>query len=72
MPGGLHAPLSVVLTWKPNYVNPETRGDWIGPVVIALLGLTYIVVVLRLWTRFRIAKNPGIDDALIVFNLVSL
>jgi hypothetical protein len=67
---GIHPPISVVLTWKPNYVNPELRGDWIGPLTLGLLGLSYIVVGLRLWTRFRISKSPGIDDALIVFNMV--
>jgi hypothetical protein len=70
MPGGLHPPTSVIMTWKPNYVNPETRGAYIVPIVIVLLVLGYIVVGLRLWARFRISKSPGIDDALIIFNMV--
>lgn len=70
MPGGLHPPISVIETWRPNFVNPETRGWGIVVLVTLLLALTYIVVLLRLWARFVLAKNAGIDDALIIFNMV--
>lgn len=40
--------------------------------ICVLLALTYVVVGLRLWARLRIAKNPGIDDALIAFNMIPL
>jgi hypothetical protein len=68
----LHPPLSIVETWTPNYINPETGGKGVIIVVAALLGLTYVVVSMRLWARFVLAKNAGIDDALIVFNIVPL
>jgi hypothetical protein len=70
MPGGLHPPLSVILSWKPNYVDPVTRGPGMIVLVAVLLSLTYVVVALRLWARFRMAKNAGVDDALIIFNMV--
>ena len=72
MPGGLHPPISVIATWRPNYVDPETRGWGIVALVTVLLSLTYLVVLLRLWARFILAKNAGIDDALIIFNMVGL
>lgn len=72
MPGGLHAPISVLLTWRPNYVNPEMRDMKFLCFVAALLSTTYFVVGLRLWARFKLANNPGLDDLLIMFNLVGL
>jgi len=38
--------------------------------IAALLSTTYIVVGLRLWARFKLAKNAGMDDLIIIFNLV--
>ena len=35
-----------------------------------LLTCTYIVVGMRLWARLVVAKSGGIDDALIIFNMV--
>jgi hypothetical protein len=70
MPGGLHAPLSVLLTWKPNYVNPETRGTGLIVLIAVLLAIAYVVVCMRLWARFFITKSAGIDDGLILFNMV--
>jgi hypothetical protein len=70
MPGGLHPPPSVILSWVPDYVDPPTRGWAIVILVVILLFFTYLVVGLRLWARFGIAKNSGIDDVLIIFNMV--
>jgi hypothetical protein len=70
MPGGLHPPVSVIATWKPNYVDPETRGGGIVVMEIVLLAVCYAVVALRIWTRFFLSKSFGYDDALIIFNLV--
>jgi hypothetical protein len=72
MPGGLHAPISVMLTWRPNYVNPETRDMKIIILIAVLLSTTYFVVGLRLWARFKLANNAGVDDLLIMFNLFPL
>jgi hypothetical protein len=72
MPGGLHPPIAVILGWatKVNYVDPPSRGWSIVILCTVLLSCTYIVVGLRIWARFGLAKNGGIDDALIIFNMV--
>jgi hypothetical protein len=72
MPGGLHPPISVILSWatKVNYIDPPSRG-WTMPILVSvLLSFTYIIVGLRIWARFGIARNGGIDDALIIFTMV--
>jgi hypothetical protein len=70
MPGGIHPPPEVVASWKPNYVNPETRGGNIVVMEIILLAASYIIVALRIWTRIFQSKSFGWDDGLIIFNLV--
>jgi len=66
-----HPPPSVVATWPFNYTNPpETRGWGIIALFILMIVFAYLVVSLRIWARLRVSKNPGIDDALIVFNMV--
>jgi uncharacterized membrane protein YecN with MAPEG domain len=71
MPGGIHPPLEIVANWPvPNYTNPQTSGGYIVVLVLVLLALCYVVVLMRLWARFLLGKNAGIDDALIVFNMV--
>jgi hypothetical protein len=70
MPGGLHPPISVLLSWTPDAIDPPSRGWAIVILVVVLLSLTYLVVGFRLWARFGIAKNSGIDDWLIMFNMV--
>ncbi|KAF2404042.1 hypothetical protein EJ06DRAFT_505542 [Trichodelitschia bisporula] len=72
MPGGLYPPLDLIFSWTPNYVNPETRGWSLVILVCVLLGLVYIVVGLRLYARFILTKNSGLDDYFIIFNLVPL
>jgi hypothetical protein len=71
MPGGLHPPVEVVLSWKSNYANPVKHGHGLIVMECVLLGLCYIIVALRVYTRAYQAKYFGIDDALIVLNLVS-
>jgi hypothetical protein len=71
MPGGLHPPIDVIETWKFNYVDPETGGFYIVILVGVLLGLSYLAVFMRLVARLYLQKNFGIDDGLIVFNMVS-
>lgn len=72
MPGGLHPPLDVIATWTPNYKNPETHGQGVVILVIVLQVITWLVVFMRLWARFYLTKNRGIDDALIIFSMVCL
>jgi hypothetical protein len=70
MGGGLNPPMEVVLSWKSNYIDPVTHGKGLVIMEGVLLGLCYLAVGLRVYTRAITAKNFGIDDALIVFNLV--
>lgn len=70
MPGGLRPPVEVIGSWTINYVNPVHGGQYVVITTAVLLGLSYLVVILRLWARFRIAKSAGVDDALIVVNMV--
>ena len=70
MPGGLRPPFDVIASWTPNYTNPPTAGEGIVILTIVLLVITYVVVFMRLWARFYLTKNRGIDDALIIFNMV--
>ncbi|KAE9973881.1 hypothetical protein EG328_004167 [Venturia inaequalis] len=72
MPGGLHAPISVLQTWRPNYVDPEMRDMMFLCFIAALLASSYFVVALRLWARFKLTNNAGLDDLLILFNLFPL
>ena len=68
----LQPPPEVIVEFlsKANYVNPETRGEGIVVMEIVLLVLCFIVVALRVWTRAFQSKSFGIDDVLIIFNLV--
>jgi hypothetical protein len=69
---GLHPPVSVIATWSPNYTDPEIGGRYVIIVASVLLAFVYVVVALRVWARFHLAKNSGIDDYLIVTNLVCI
>ncbi|KIW66496.1 hypothetical protein PV04_05827 [Phialophora macrospora] len=56
-------------TWPPpNYVDPERRG---GPVLfITTCATTAVVVGLRLYSRLRLSKSVGLDDALLLAGFV--
>jgi hypothetical protein len=71
MPGGLHPPVEVIASWPFDYENFPTSGFYIVILVSVLLGLSYLVVFMRLISRLYIQKNFGIDDGLIIFNMVS-
>lgn len=72
MPGGIHAPLSVIATWpKPNFVNPEKRPNTI--LLIAFIGgpITIALMLVRLWVRIIHQRAPGWDDWMMVAASVS-
>lgn len=60
--GGLHPPAEVVASWpKPNHINPEERG-WEAPIALmVVLGITFLVYILRIWARLVISKSAGLD-----------
>jgi len=64
-------PLAVMAQWPiPNYVDPPTRGHGALIVNIVCMSLAFVVVMLRLYTRFRITCSAGVDDILIVIGLI--
>jgi hypothetical protein len=70
MPGGLRPPVELIASWPINYTEYPTGGSYVVIVSVVMLGLVYLVVFLRLWARFRLSNNGGVDDALIIFNMV--
>ncbi|CUS11174.1 unnamed protein product [Tuber aestivum] len=59
-------PPEVYLSWPaPNYVDPETRGPMLIVVPAVLVVISFLIVVLRLYTRFVLIRSPGPDDWLI-------
>lgn len=64
-------PLEVMAQWPtPNYIDPATRGHGAMIVSTVTMSLAFVVVMLRLYTRFRVTYSAGVDDILIVFGLM--
>ena len=72
MPGGIHPPPAVILSWTPNYVNPEKRGWAFPAAILAVYILTMIAVFFRLLARFVYLRNAGLDDAFIIVAVVGV
>jgi len=65
-------PLDVIATWPPaNYVNPVTRGKSLLVVNTLLLSVTTVVLLMRLWARWKLVHSLGFDDLLITVAWVS-
>lgn len=72
MPGGFNPPQSVIASWpEPNYIDPATRGY----ALIICLGIFLFVALLalaaRIWARFVLVRQAGLDDLLAVFAAIS-
>jgi hypothetical protein len=66
-------PISVILDWPPaNYTNPPTRSNAIIVTACILGPLTLLIVSARLWARFIIQRNAGLDDYLIALALIPI
>lgn len=64
-------PLEVMAQWPtPNYIDPPTHGHGVLIVNLVCITMALLVVMLRLYTRFRITCSAGIDDLLIVIGLI--
>jgi hypothetical protein len=71
MPGGLRPPPEVIASWPPaNTVNPEGRGTVTSIIAGVLSPFTFFVIFARLWVRFRLQRNAGWDDWLMIAALV--
>jgi hypothetical protein len=71
MPGGLHPPLEVIALWPaPNFVNPEGRGRVTSIIAGVLSPITFFMVFARLWVRFYLQRNVGLDDWLMIAAIV--
>lgn len=65
-------PTSVLKTWpKPNYVNPETRGNALIVFNSVFLVLMTIILGLRLYSRLIMKRWFGWDDFFIICAYVS-
>ncbi|KAF2666809.1 hypothetical protein BT63DRAFT_415909 [Microthyrium microscopicum] len=72
MPGGIHPPLEVILSWPARSDHPIRRGWGITIATIVLWAITILVVAGRLWARLKIQKIGGLDDLIIVIALIPL
>lgn len=58
-------------TWpKPNYINPETRGNSVIIIHSILYSLVVVVFGLRIFTRARISRCFGADDTFILIAMI--
>ncbi|KAF1950012.1 hypothetical protein CC80DRAFT_247354 [Byssothecium circinans] len=71
--GGIRPPPEVIESWpQPNYVNPETH-DWSGAIIcIAFLAISITVFTTRMWARYTITKNVGVDDWIVACAILPL
>ncbi|KAL6705108.1 hypothetical protein ACN47E_007367 [Coniothyrium glycines] len=67
MPGGLHPPIEVVLSWpKPNTENPERRPNTMNILAFVFGPITVCLLLARLWIRVFHQRNAGFDDWLML------
>jgi hypothetical protein len=66
-------PISVILSWpRPNYVDPDTRGDALLVVESIFLALSWIILSMRLYVRLFILRKTWYDDWIMVAAAVFL
>jgi hypothetical protein len=69
MPGGIHPPADVFLSWPKPSANPVRRGWDVFVLMVVLYTLALVVVGLRLRARYK-RKILGRDDTFIVLAMV--
>ncbi|KAK7545913.1 hypothetical protein IWX49DRAFT_485925, partial [Phyllosticta citricarpa] len=75
MTNGIVPPTELAIAWQTDMdIHPrgERRGNTVIIVVAVLLFTTLWILALRLWARFKVQANAGLDDILIVLAAVSL
>lgn len=71
MPGGFHPTKEVFLSWpKPNYIDPETKGNQLLVVTIISTILAIASVLARVWVRVGYQRQFGADDIMLVLCIV--
>lgn len=71
MPGGFHPTIAVIQAWpKPNYVDPETKGNQLLVVTIISTILAIASVLARVWVRIGYQHQFGADDVMLVLCMV--
>lgn len=65
MPGGIHPPLSVIETWRPNYIDPPTRAGLV-PALVVTTALALFILSARIFVRGYMQRNMGVDDWVIL------
>lgn len=71
MPGGFHPPKDVILEWpKPNYIDPETKGNELLVVTIISTILSVATIITRIWVRVGYQRQFGADDMMLVLCIV--
>ena len=62
MPGGIHPPLDVKLSWpKPNYVDPVLRPNTIVLLACIMGPITVVMTLVRMWVRVFHQRCAGWD-----------
>ncbi len=63
MVGGIHPPLSIIESWPtPNYIDPITRDSSLVVLCTVLGTFSIFFVSARLWVRFVLQHDRGVDD----------
>ncbi|KFY38072.1 hypothetical protein V494_04526 [Pseudogymnoascus sp. VKM F-4513 (FW-928)] len=71
MPGGFHPTKEAFLAWpKPNYVDPETKGNQLLIVTIISTVLLLASVIARVWVRIGYQRQFGADDVMLVLCII--
>lgn len=71
MPGGFHPTVDAILAWpKPNYVDPQTKGNELLVVTIISTILSIAAVLARVWVRIVCQRQFGADDVMLVLCIV--
>ncbi|KFZ01968.1 hypothetical protein V500_00523 [Pseudogymnoascus sp. VKM F-4518 (FW-2643)] len=71
MPGGFHPTRDAILAWpKPNYVDPQTKGNELLVVTIISTILSITAVLARVWVRIGYQRQFRADDVMLVLCIV--
>lgn len=71
MPGGFHPTRDAILEWpKPNYVDPQTKGNELLVITVISTILSISAVLARVWVRIGYQRQFRADDVMLVLCIV--